>query len=108
MIMVKCCLMDNCIRMSEVEKLLQRGSERSLVLYSLSNTLLCPLVLRISFSKKGTELDTTLPSSGINFPLSPSAFILKMLTPQRFPFLSYLPFYGQGEILCAIHQMEPS
>lgn len=97
MIMVKCCLIDNCIRMSEVEKSLQCSSGRSVVLYSLNNTLLCLLVLRTSFSRKGTELDTTLPSSGINFPLSPSAFILKMLTPQSVSFLSYLLFSRQRE-----------
>lgn len=66
MIMVKCCLMDNCIRMSKVEQYLQLGSGRPVVVYSLNNTLLCPAVLRTSFSRRGADLDVTLQSSGIS------------------------------------------
>lgn len=66
MIMVKCCLMGNYIRMSQVEKYPQLSSGSSVVIYSLNNTLLCPFMLRSSFSSTGTDLDMTLQSWGIH------------------------------------------
>ena len=66
MIMVKCCLMDNYVRMSQVEKYLPLGSRSPVVIYSLNNTLLCPFMLRSPFSSIGTDLDMIFQSSGIH------------------------------------------